>query len=110
MSMSSSSAWDRGARRRPAPSPRRGESGAGALAEVGLSVAGVESLGVGVECPEWGCDPSKMRIGAGTLLAEGRRIPGMAGGAEVHADWAPVARRIRDEATDNWDDTVAADR
>ena len=34
----------------------------------------------------------------------------MAGRAEVHTDWAPVARRIRDEATDNWDDTVAADR
>src|SRR5262249_45768684 len=54
--------------------------------------------------------PSKMMIRAGNLLAEGRRIPGMAGRAEVHADWAPVARRIRDEATDNWDDTVAADR
>ena len=25
-------------------------------------------------------------------------------------DWAPVARRIRDEATDDWDDTVAVDR
>jgi len=51
-----------------------------------------------------------MMIRAGDLLAEGRRIPGMAGRAEVHTDWAPVARRIRDEATDNWDDTVAADR
>jgi pyruvate/2-oxoglutarate dehydrogenase complex dihydrolipoamide dehydrogenase (E3) component len=34
----------------------------------------------------------------------------MAGRVEVHADWAPVARRIRQEATDNWDDKVAADR
>ena len=25
-------------------------------------------------------------------------------------DWAPVAHRIRSEATDNWDDTAAADR
>jgi len=87
-----------------------GEHAAGTLAEAGLSVAGVESSLVGGECPYWGCVPSKMMIRAGNLLAEGRRIPGMAGRAEVHADWAPVARRIRDEATDNWDDTVAADR
>jgi len=87
-----------------------GEHTAGTLAEAGLSVAGVEGRLVGGECPYWGCVPSKMMIRAGDLLAEGRRIPGMAGRAEVHTDWAPVARRIRDEATDNWDDTVAADR
>src|SRR5215467_5273138 len=87
-----------------------GEHAAGTLAEAGLSVAGVESSLVGGECPYWGCVPSKMMIRAGDLLAEGRRIPGMAGRAEVHADWSPVARRIRDDATDNWDDTVAADR
>jgi pyruvate/2-oxoglutarate dehydrogenase complex dihydrolipoamide dehydrogenase (E3) component len=34
----------------------------------------------------------------------------MAGDARVSPDWAPVARRIRDEATDDWDDTAAADR
>jgi len=34
----------------------------------------------------------------------------MAGTARVVPDWAPVARRIRDEATDDWDDKVAADR
>ena len=34
----------------------------------------------------------------------------MAGRAEIAPDWAPVARRIRDEATDDWDDKVAADR
>jgi len=87
-----------------------GEHTAGTLAEAGLSVAGVEGRLVGGECPYWGCVPSKMMIRAGDLLAEGGRIPGMAGRAEVHTDWAPVARRIRDEATDNWDDTVAADR
>jgi pyruvate/2-oxoglutarate dehydrogenase complex dihydrolipoamide dehydrogenase (E3) component len=43
-------------------------------------------------------------------LAEGRRIPGMAGTSVVTPDWAPVARRIRDEATDSWDDTVAVER
>jgi pyruvate/2-oxoglutarate dehydrogenase complex dihydrolipoamide dehydrogenase (E3) component len=34
----------------------------------------------------------------------------MAGHAEVVLDWAPVAKRIRAEATDNWDDKVAVDR
>ena len=87
-----------------------GEYAAGTLAEAGLAVAGVESRLVGGECPYWGCVPSKMMIRAADLLAEGRRIPGMSGAAEVTADWAPVARRIREEATDTWDDTVAADR
>ena len=87
-----------------------GEDVAGRLAEAGLDVVGVEAELVGGECPYWGCIPSKMMIRASDLLAEGRRIPGMAGAATVEADWAPVARRIRDEATDSWDDTVAAQR
>jgi pyruvate/2-oxoglutarate dehydrogenase complex dihydrolipoamide dehydrogenase (E3) component len=87
-----------------------GEHVAGTLAESGLSVAGVEDSLLGGECPYWGCVPSKMMIRAADLLAEGHRIPGMAGASEVHPDWAPVARRIRDEATDNWDDTVAVER
>jgi len=87
-----------------------GEEVAGRLAEAGLDVAGIESRLVGGECPYFGCVPSKMMIRAGNLLAEARRVPGMAGQATVEASWDPVARRIRDEATDNWDDTVAADR
>ena len=87
-----------------------GEHAAGTLAQAGLSVAGVENSLVGGECPYWGCVPSKMMIRAADLIAEGHRIPGMAGTSQVHAAWEPVARRIRDEATDNWDDTVAADR
>ena len=87
-----------------------GEDVAERLAEAGLAVAGVEARLVGGECPYWGCVPSKMMIRAADLLAEGRRIPGMAGSSTVTPDWAPVARRIRAEATDNWDDTVAADR
>ena len=87
-----------------------GEDAAGRLAVAGLSVAGVEARLVGGECPYWGCVPSKMMIRAADLLAEGRRIPGLAGDSQVHPDWAPVARRIREEATDNWDDKVAADR
>jgi pyruvate/2-oxoglutarate dehydrogenase complex dihydrolipoamide dehydrogenase (E3) component len=87
-----------------------GEHVADELARAGLAVAGVEDRLVGGECPYWGCVPSKMMLRAADLLAEGRRIPGMAGSATVTPDWAPVAARIRDEATDNWDDTVAADR
>src|SRR4051794_9252003 len=87
-----------------------GEEVAGRLAEAGLSVVGIERSLVGGECPYWGCVPSKMMIRAANLLAEARRIPGLAGAAEVRPDWAPVARRIRDEATDSWDDRVAVER
>jgi pyruvate/2-oxoglutarate dehydrogenase complex dihydrolipoamide dehydrogenase (E3) component len=87
-----------------------GEHVAEQLASAGLLVAGVEARLVGGECPYWGCVPSKMMIRAADLLAEGRRIPGMAGASVVSPNWAPVADRIRAEATDNWDDTVAADR
>jgi pyruvate/2-oxoglutarate dehydrogenase complex dihydrolipoamide dehydrogenase (E3) component len=87
-----------------------GEDVAGTLAEAGLAVAGVESRLVGGECPYYGCVPSKMMIRAANLLAEARRVVGMAGRTTVDPDWAPVARRIRDEATDDWHDTVAADR
>jgi pyruvate/2-oxoglutarate dehydrogenase complex dihydrolipoamide dehydrogenase (E3) component len=87
-----------------------GEYAAGALAEAGLHVTGVESRLVGGECPYYGCIPTKMMIRAGNLLAEARRVPGMAGAAAVTPDWAPVALRIREEATDYWNDKVAADR
>jgi pyruvate/2-oxoglutarate dehydrogenase complex dihydrolipoamide dehydrogenase (E3) component len=87
-----------------------GEEVAGQLAQAGLRVAGVEERLVGGECPYFACVPTKMMIRAADLLAEGRRIPGMAGAASVTPSWAPVAARIRDDATDNWHDTVAADR
>ena len=87
-----------------------GEDAAGKLAQAGLHVTGVEAQLVGGECPYWGCVPSKMMIRAASLLAEARRIPGMAGASTVAADWAPVAARIRDEATDSWIDKVAVDR
>jgi pyruvate/2-oxoglutarate dehydrogenase complex dihydrolipoamide dehydrogenase (E3) component len=87
-----------------------GEYAAGTLAEAGLHVTGVESRLVGGECPYFGCVPSKMMIRAANLIAETRRVPGLAGTSSVTPDWAPVARRIRDEATDDWNDQVAADR
>ncbi len=86
-----------------------GEAVAGQLAEAGLDVVGIEAELVGGECPYWGCIPSKMMVRAADLLAEARRVRGMAGASSVTPDWWPVARRIRD-ATDNWDDAVAVDR
>jgi pyruvate/2-oxoglutarate dehydrogenase complex dihydrolipoamide dehydrogenase (E3) component len=87
-----------------------GEYAAGTLAEAGLHVTGVESRLVGGECPYYGCVPSKMMIRAANLIAETRRAPGLAGPSTVTPDWSKVARRIREEATDDWNDKVAADR
>lgn len=80
------------------------------LAKAGLAVVAVEAELVGGECPYWGCIPSKMFIRAANLLADARRIATLSGSATVTPDFSVVAKRIRDEATDNWDDTVAADR
>ncbi|WBB78112.1 NAD(P)/FAD-dependent oxidoreductase [Micromonospora sp. WMMD882] len=87
-----------------------GEEVAGRLAGAGLDVVGIDSGLVGGECPYWGCIPSKMMIRAANALAEARRVDGLAGSAQVRPDWTPVARRIREEATDNWDDSVAVKR
>ncbi|MFC7715670.1 dihydrolipoyl dehydrogenase family protein [Nonomuraea recticatena] len=77
-----------------------GEDVAGRLAEAGLRVAGVEANLVGGECPYWGCIPSKMMLHAADQVEKGALPP----------DWGPLARRIREEATDDWNDKVAADR
>lgn len=87
-----------------------GEGVAGSLAEAGLNVVGVEGKLVGGECPYWGCVPSKMMIRAADMIAETRRIDGIAGEASVTPSWKPVAMRIREEATTYWDDKIAVDR
>ncbi len=87
-----------------------GEDVAGQLAVAGVSVVGIEDHLVGGECPYYGCIPSKMIIRAADLLAEARRVNTIAGSAVVTPDYSIVADRIRDEATDDWDDTVAVDR
>ncbi|WDZ86214.1 dihydrolipoyl dehydrogenase family protein [Micromonospora cathayae] len=87
-----------------------GEEVAGRLAEAGLDVVGIDNGLVGGECPYWGCIPSKMMIRAANAVAEARRVNGLAGTADVRPDWTPVARRIREEATADWDDTVAVKR
>src|SRR5207237_7884270 len=87
-----------------------GEEVAGQAAAAGLSVVGIEERVLGGECPYCACVPTKMMVRGADLLAEGRRIPGVAGDAIVSPDWPLVARRIRDDATNNWDDKVAVDR
>lgn len=87
-----------------------GEAVAGELADAGLDVLGVEDRLVGGECPYWGCIPTKMMVRAADLVAETRRADEIAGSATVSPDWSLVARRIRQEATDDWNDRAAVDR
>lgn len=72
---------------------------------------GVERGLVGGECPYWGCVPTKMMIRAANALQEARRVPDLVGKVgEVEPDWSIVARRIREEATDSWNDRAAVER
>jgi pyruvate/2-oxoglutarate dehydrogenase complex dihydrolipoamide dehydrogenase (E3) component len=87
-----------------------GEHTAILLAGKGLDVVAIDERLVGGECPYFGCVPSKMMIAAAKTLHEANRVSELAGRAEVSPDWGPVATRIRDEATDDWDDKVAVDR
>ncbi|WP_067821160.1 dihydrolipoyl dehydrogenase family protein [Nocardia inohanensis] len=87
-----------------------GEELAMRLARGGLSVVGVEGRLVGGECPYYACVPTKMMVRAASALAEARRVDELAGTATVRADWAPVAARIRDDATADWDDASAVER
>jgi pyruvate/2-oxoglutarate dehydrogenase complex dihydrolipoamide dehydrogenase (E3) component len=87
-----------------------GEEVAGRTADAGLDVLAVERQLIGGECPYWGCIPSKMMLRAAHVLAEARRVPDLAGSVKVEPDWSPVAQRIREQATDSWDDIVAVQR
>ena len=80
------------------------------LAGAGLDVVGVDAGLLGGECAYWACIPSKMMIRAANLLQEARRVDGVAGRAEVTPDWTPVAKRIRSEASGDWDDSTAVAR
>jgi pyruvate/2-oxoglutarate dehydrogenase complex dihydrolipoamide dehydrogenase (E3) component len=87
-----------------------GEDLALCLADAGLSVVGIEAGLLGGECPYWACIPTKMMVRAANALQESRRVNGLAGKAEVLPDWAPVAARIRAEASGDWDDSIAVAR
>ncbi|WP_435876187.1 dihydrolipoyl dehydrogenase family protein [Saccharopolyspora shandongensis] len=87
-----------------------GEDAAARLANAGLDVIAVESRLVGGECPYFACIPTKMMVRAADALGEAWRVPELAGQATVRPDWTPVANRIRDEATADWNDEIAVRR
>ena len=87
-----------------------GEALATGAAQAGLAVVAVDKHLVGGECPYYGCIPTKMMVRAGDALAEAGRAATLAGDVSVTASWAPVARRIDEEATTGWDDTIAVER
>jgi len=87
-----------------------GESLALECARQGLAVVAVEKHLVGGECPYYACIPTKMMLRAGETLAEAGRAGRLAGEVTVTPAWAPVARRLWEEATDGWSDRVAVAR
>jgi pyruvate/2-oxoglutarate dehydrogenase complex dihydrolipoamide dehydrogenase (E3) component len=87
-----------------------GEHAAIKLARAGLDVVAIEGRLVGGECPYYGCVPSKMMIAAAHQVAEVHRVADFGGTAQVQPDWSAVAARVRDEATDDWDDAAAVKR
>ncbi|MFN2562821.1 MAG: NAD(P)/FAD-dependent oxidoreductase [Jatrophihabitans sp.] len=87
-----------------------GEELTGKVAAAGRSVLGIDPHLVGGECPYYGCIPSKMILRAAGTLAESRRVNQLSGHASDSPDFGPVATRIRDEATDDWNDKVAVER
>ncbi|MEX0973092.1 MAG: NAD(P)/FAD-dependent oxidoreductase [Solirubrobacterales bacterium] len=81
-----------------------GEVCAGRLAGGGLSVAIVESHLVGGECSYYACMPSKALLRPGELLAEARRVPGVAAAVSGDLDPQAVLDR-RDEVIHDRDDS-----
>ncbi len=81
-----------------------GEVAAGRLAERGRRVALVERELVGGECSFYACMPSKALLRPGELLAEARRVPGVAEAVAGELDSAAVLAR-RDEVIHGLDDS-----
>jgi dihydrolipoamide dehydrogenase len=82
-----------------------GEVVAGRLADGGLSVAIVEPHLVGGECSFYACMPSKALLRPGELIAEARRVPGVAEAVTGELDVDAVLAR-RDEVIHDLDDAV----
>src|SRR6478736_10172275 len=82
-----------------------GEALANGAAKAGLEVVVVDRHLVGGECPYYGCIPTKMMVRASDAVAEVRRAATLAGDATLATSWAPVHRRIDEEATAGWVDT-----
>jgi pyruvate/2-oxoglutarate dehydrogenase complex dihydrolipoamide dehydrogenase (E3) component len=81
-----------------------GEVCAGRLADGGLSVAIVEQHLVGGECSYYACMPSKALLRPGDLIAEARRLPGVAEALSGRIDPKAVLER-RDEVVHDLDDS-----
>ena len=82
-----------------------GEVAAGRLAGAGLEVAIVEEHLVGGECAYYACMPSKALLRPGELLAESRRIPGVAEAVNGTLSVSSVLDR-RDEIIHDLDDAA----
>lgn len=90
-----------------------GESIARSLAQAGRSVALVESLRVGGECPYVACMPSKAMLRSAQARHEAGRITDLAGTSEpLQLDAPTAAYRAavtrRDDISDHQDDSEAA--
>jgi dihydrolipoamide dehydrogenase len=81
-----------------------GEVCAGRLADAGLEVAIVEQHLVGGECSYYACMPSKALLRPGDVLAEARRVPGVAEAVKGDLDPRAVLER-RDEVVHDLDDS-----
>lgn len=82
-----------------------GEVCAGRLADGGLSVAIVEPHLVGGECSYYACMPSKALLRPAGLLAEARRVPGVAEAVTGELDPEAILNR-RDEVIHDLDDSA----
>ena len=82
-----------------------GEVCAGRLADGGLSVAIVEQHLVGGECSYYACMPSKALLRPGDLIAEARRVPGVAEAVGGDLDPQAVLDR-RDQVVHDLDDSA----
>jgi dihydrolipoamide dehydrogenase len=81
-----------------------GEVCAGRLADGGMKVAIVECHLIGGECSYYACMPSKALLRPGELLAEARRVPGVAAAVTGDLDPRAVLER-RDEVIHGLDDS-----
>jgi dihydrolipoamide dehydrogenase len=81
-----------------------GEVAAGRAADAGLKTAIVEQELIGGECSYYACMPSKALLRPGELLAETRRVPGVAEACGGRLDPARVLAR-RDEVIHSLDDS-----
>ncbi len=81
-----------------------GEVCAGRLADGGMKVAIVERHLIGGECSYYACMPSKALLRPGDLLAEARRVPGVAEAVSGELDPQAVLDR-RDEVIHDLDDS-----